>query len=206
MPLLISEPFVQMLSPAAARYIRQVDRIKKPGEDPIGMYTYDSDIWIDWQRIDEERSNQLKRQVTRAKKLAEAAAAKGSPMSSLRGREAGKGQSTETATEPKDSARKHLIGAPDVVVWPYQEDVWDDDEDLVQLRHHVDSKFREIWKGGIEAYIEGYWDKARKNFNLTLELSNGKDGPSKFLLERIAEDGPEAPKHWPGYRMEGGGH
>ena len=54
-PLLISEPFFRMLSPAAARYVRQVDRIKKPGEDPIGMYTYDSDIWIDWTEIDDKK-------------------------------------------------------------------------------------------------------------------------------------------------------
>lgn len=59
---------------------------------------------------------------------------------------------------------------------------------------------------GIEAYIQGNWPKATKSFELTLELTNGSDGPSKFLLEQIKHDGPEAPSDWPGYREEGGGH
>ena len=48
--------------------------------------------------------------------------------------------------------------------------------------------------------------KAKKTFGFTLQLSDGNDGPSKFLLERIEEDGPGAPKGWDGYREEGGGH
>lgn len=47
--LLISEPFYKLLSPAAAKHIRQVDRIRKSeGEEPMGLYTYDSDLSIDW--------------------------------------------------------------------------------------------------------------------------------------------------------------
>merc|ERR1712072_1258607 len=48
-PLLISEPFFKLLSPASAKFIRQCDRIRKSQEEePMGPYTYDSDLTIDW--------------------------------------------------------------------------------------------------------------------------------------------------------------
>jgi class 3 adenylate cyclase len=48
-PLLLSEPFFRLLSPTAAKYCRQVDRIRRSEyEEPMGLFTYDSDILIDW--------------------------------------------------------------------------------------------------------------------------------------------------------------
>ena len=48
-PLLLSEPFYKLLSPQAQKYCRQVDRIKRTnGDEPIGLYTYDCDMNIDW--------------------------------------------------------------------------------------------------------------------------------------------------------------
>ena len=48
-PLLLSEPFFNLLSPAAAKYCRQVDRIRRSEyEEPMGLFTYDSDIFIEW--------------------------------------------------------------------------------------------------------------------------------------------------------------
>lgn len=47
--LLLSEPFYRLLSPAAAQHIRQVDRVKRNAhEEPMGLYTYDSDLSINW--------------------------------------------------------------------------------------------------------------------------------------------------------------
>ena len=162
-PLLISEPFVKMLSPTALRYIRQVDRIKKPGMvDPIGIYTYDSDIWINWAEIDEAKETQRLRHTKRQQSLlaAKDARDKGKKNMSLFGSSSGTSGGAQSAVEKKEpTARKALKGAPDIIVFPYSTDVWDDDEDLIQLRHHVDGKFREIWRGGIEAYISGDWEK-----------------------------------------------
>ena len=158
-PLLISEPFFRMLSPAAARYVRQVDHIKKPGEDPIGMYTYDSDIWIDWTEIDEEKPRQAKRQASRVAKLQQAADLKD-------GKKAPTAAAKRRKTAEEEAAKKE----------------------------HVPSAARKSLPG------------AKKNFELALELSNGKDGPALLLLARIAEDGPDAPADWPGYKVGGGGH
>lgn len=47
--LLMSEPFFQLLSPAASKYCRQVDRIRRSAlEEPMGLYTYDTDLSINW--------------------------------------------------------------------------------------------------------------------------------------------------------------
>ena len=48
-PLLMSEPFFKLLSPAASRYCRQVDRVRRSElEEPMGLFTYDSDLNINW--------------------------------------------------------------------------------------------------------------------------------------------------------------
>ena len=57
-PLLLSEQFFHLLSPAAAKYCRQVDRIRRSEfEDPMGLFTYDSDLLIDWN--DKNRNKKL---------------------------------------------------------------------------------------------------------------------------------------------------
>lgn len=50
--LLISEPFYKLLSPAAAKYCRQVDRLKRNvREAPLGIYAYDTDLTLDFNEI-----------------------------------------------------------------------------------------------------------------------------------------------------------
>lgn len=104
------------------------------------------------------------------------------------------------------AAEKKKDEAPVITIKPYTQDIWDDDDDLVDLRHRVNDAFRAIWADGMSAYIKGDWQKARDIFHETMRLSNDKDGPSKHLIELIDEHGGSAPHDWPGYRMEGGGH
>lgn len=55
-PLLLSEPFYRLLSPAAAKYVRQVDRVRRSmAEEPVGLYTYDADVNIDWEDVARRR-------------------------------------------------------------------------------------------------------------------------------------------------------
>lgn len=59
--LLISEPFFRLLSPAAAKYCRQVDRIRRSEhEEPMSLYTYDSDLFVDWNDKNRHNKAQLK--------------------------------------------------------------------------------------------------------------------------------------------------
>ena len=50
-PILLSEPFFELLTPQATKYCRQVDRIFGPLDHPFGMYTYDADLDYDFNAI-----------------------------------------------------------------------------------------------------------------------------------------------------------
>ena len=48
-PILMSEPFFNLLSPEVAKYCRQIDRIKKTKNDQVtGIFTYDAEIDSDF--------------------------------------------------------------------------------------------------------------------------------------------------------------
>jgi class 3 adenylate cyclase len=98
--------------------------------------------------------------------------------------------------------------APTIVILPYRTEMWEVDSDLVELRHLVNNKnFTTLWESGINAYINGEWQKARDIFHETVKLSGvGVDGPSKFLIETIDAHGGTAPHGWQGYRVDGDGH
>jgi hypothetical protein len=97
--------------------------------------------------------------------------------------------------------------APVIALKPYTTDIWEEDTDMVDLRHLVNGKFLSIWGDGIAAYIKGDWRKARDIFHETSKMSGGKDGPSLFLIDVIDHHGGSAPSDWKGYREESaGGH
>jgi len=50
-PILLSEPFYDLLSVHATKYCRQVDSIYGPLENPFGMFTYDSDLDYDFNAV-----------------------------------------------------------------------------------------------------------------------------------------------------------
>ena len=53
-PLLMSEPFYELLSTSANKYCRKVDRIRRSPlevDAPFCLYTYDSDLLIDWNAL-----------------------------------------------------------------------------------------------------------------------------------------------------------
>jgi hypothetical protein len=47
--------------------------------------------------------------------------------------------------------------------------------DIVDLRHQINSSFRQQWDKGIHAYIKGDWQKARDIFHETVKLPGGRD-------------------------------
>jgi hypothetical protein len=50
-------------------------------------------------------------------------------------------------------------------------------------------------------HVVGEWGSAKQGFETTLEMSNGKDGPSKFLLSEIVKHDGRAPRDWKGFRV-----
>ncbi len=220
-PLLISEPFFKMLSPASAKFIRQVDRVRKsPESTPMGIYTYDSDLTIEWadpnrKLIAKRLIPALKMITAKFRRVSDAAIA-----ASAQARMAITPEQIEEDNDKKrlkaevesqlqkNEQRKHVT--PTVVIKPYTEDVWRGDSDLVDLRQRVNEKFRTTFHQGIEFYIAGDWQKAKETFEHTkkLSLSSGAaDGPSSFLLNYMAEYDYKAPANWKGYRRDyDGGH
>jgi class 3 adenylate cyclase len=199
-PLLISEPFFKMLSPYSAKYIRNVDQIRKPGEDQLGLYTYDSDLALDWAQLRRATKNRTERRRSKGGALDE---------NNRKGRNR-KNRQKDALDENEGDVEEGSDGnnskeiAPDIKVAKYKQSVWEKDGELVQLRHMVytNPEFRPMWDTGIAAYIAGDWPTAEHIFNDTLTMSGGKCGPSKFLLNEIKENGGIAPNDWPGYRLE----
>ena len=93
---------------------------------------------------------------------------------------------------------------PKIFLLEYNTNVWDVDRDIVDLRHLVNASFRQQWDKGIHAYIKGDWQKARDIFHETVKLPcGGEDGPSKFLITVIDDNGGTKPPTWQEYRQEG---
>ena len=109
--------------------------------------------------------------------------------------------------DEKDTGLASSDALPDIKILPYDEMIWEDDSDLVQLRHLVNDDMRKKWATGMTAYIGGDWPLAKSIFTETKAMGGGNDGPSKFLLEFINSHNGVAPSDWHGYRDEGdGGH
>ena len=76
---------------------------------------------------------------------------------------------------------------------------WEADEDVLELRRGIPTKFYDVWKEGLEAYLRGDWTKATKSIPEALELKPG-DGPGEPLLHILAHHSNQAPNDWPGWR------
>jgi len=217
-PLLLSEPFYKLLSTEAKKNIRQVDRIRKSEKDePMGLYAYDADLDIDFADATRVRLHLVNKSGFKGKIASKLMHAASNAKSKVH-----EPTKTSAADDPKSKASKEKADAeaaadeaerekerlaPTITVTPYTTAIWEEDDDLLELRHRVNDKFRSIWGDGINAYIKGDWRKARDIFHETSKLGGGKDGPSQFLIEVIDHHGGSAPSNWQGYRDESaGGH
>lgn len=261
-PLLMSEPFYNLLSSTANKYCRKVDRIRRSPLDtdiPFSLYTYDSDLLIDWNEVKRRtltRNNKKRNRLLVRKPSLKNSETSSTNSNAVDGNNGGNniffggnsGATTKVSSgmrrfsaavglqtvaemlsddyeddDDQEDGRKgkkqlgssggggvsaisnddeEMKKAPTIIVNKYTDKVWVEDEDLVALRHNVNDSFRSLWAVGIEAYIEGNWQKARAIFFETMLLSSNQDGPSKFLITLIDEHGGDAPKDWPGYRAD----
>ncbi len=214
-PLLISEQFYKLLSPAAAKFIRQVDRIRPaPTEEPLGLYTYDSDLNIDWadpnrKLISKKLMPTLKAITgkfrTAARRASIGAAARMALTPEEIAEEAEKKKAKIEAEKAAKAEESKRLQTPTIVLKEYHQDCWRGDPDLVDLRHRVNEKYRSTFHVGIEAYISGDWTKARETFEHTKKLSlttGAPDGPSCFLLNFMEQTDFVPPEDWEGYRKE----
>lgn len=90
--------------------------------------------------------------------------------------------------------------APEIILPPFTVDIWENDQDVVNLRCHFDSEKRKVWEQGIDAFEKGDWQHARVIFDKILELTDGKDGPAIFLRNKMKERNFVSPSDWRGFR------
>jgi len=91
--------------------------------------------------------------------------------------------------------------APEIILEPYSVATWESDEDLIIMRTHMDDNIRSTFATGMKLFIDGDWEGAMAKFSRTLEITNGRDGPSKNIMNHIVHDyGGTCPTDWKGYR------
>ena len=98
------------------------------------------------------------------------------------------------------NAPKVLGEAPEITISQFTPNIWDEDMDMVNLRMHFRPEIRQNWDRGIDAFVAGDWVNARAQFRKVLNLTNGKDGPSRHLLKKMEAYSYEVPVDWRGFR------
>lgn len=94
---------------------------------------------------------------------------------------------------------KALGEAPEIILPPFHPTVWDDDMDMVNLRIHFGTEIRSAWDKGIKSFVGGDWSTATNQFREVLNLTDGRDGPSKHLLSRMESHAYKVPVDWKGF-------
>lgn len=90
---------------------------------------------------------------------------------------------------------------PVIILQDYKQALWETDRDLKLMRTGLYPGMLSLWKDVMANYIAGDWAKCRGYIE---EITSRKphDGPSKFILGVLEENGGKAPEGWPGYRWE----
>ena len=156
--ILMTERFVELMSPEAQEHCRKIDVVTVKGSaTPMPVYTYDT------------YQNQIFPQLQAPK------------FSSL--------NLEEVLTAQADEYDVHI---------------WNQDEDLLQLRRLSTPEFNVTFRDGVTAYLSGQWDKARQLLEQADEMMSqsdvGGDGPSQTLLNYMRNRDWICPPDWAGYR------
>lgn len=73
------------------------------------------------------------------------------------------------------------------------------DKDFQELRRHVNPVFTHLFQRGYQHYLDGDWESAQSILQKCIK-TRPSDGPTKTLLNIIAEGGGKAPEKWKGFR------
>ena len=107
----------------------------------------------------------------------------------------------------------------------YKPDIWNEDQDLKAMRHHVTDDFEQEFKAGMKDYYEGNWPSAIEKLEAANEImvdaameegylhdemddspdrkelyrTETADGPCKYLISFMKSKGGVVPKNWDGW-------
>lgn len=74
------------------------------------------------------------------------------------------------------------------------------DLDFIALQKGVDPSFYDVFKEGVQAYLDGEWPKAKEILEKAQKLKPG-DGPTESLMNVMNATDFNAPMTWKGYRQ-----
>mmetsp|Transcript_30364 Transcript_30364/g.44687 ORF Transcript_30364/g.44687 Transcript_30364/m.44687 type:complete len:871 (-) Transcript_30364:458-3070(-) len=214
-PLLMSEPFFELLSPVLKKHCRQVDNIRKgETEEVTGLYTFDANFDV----VDVKRAKKnfdvvtdSQQNISQHVRLDEASNLSSSNRISNR-KTLHKRRTQFSKVNKGVTQRKHpslarpaassLLGeAPDVSMPFFMVDVWDVDPEIRELRKYaITDTQRKVWNRGFDAYVKGDWSLALVCFNDINDTTSGGDGPAQFLLSKMEEHNFVVPPDWKGFR------
>lgn len=209
--ILVSEVFYHLLPPQAQYNCRQIDCLRRKGEEgePMSIYTYDCDPEM-MQSLGDGIGNSGRRPAL----IIPPSPSPSSP-SSTTARQSqkrgsggsasarGSGSSSPKAGAPSAAARSDDRDPLKISLKEYTPAVWNEDPDLQHIRTKLHPNFRATWNYAMSSYLAGEWSSAKQGFETTLELSGGRDGPSKALLGILKQHGNKAPRNWAGWRELG---
>lgn len=189
-PILMSEPFYKLLSTEAAAGCRQVDAIKKREDDAIttNLYTYDVDLSIDFAH-EEEKKKETKKNGKARKKKKRPVAAHRKTQFSLVTDDHGVGNQRTTSFQSgnnNETSSDGLGKLPRIKISNNFPDVWNTDEDILQVTSHFTEEMRSTFSEGMDAFSRGDYNNANIYFYQVLDETAGKDGPAQYMLNKIS--------------------
>lgn len=210
-PLLMSEPFFKLLSPALKKYCRQVDNIRKGKSEKVtGLYTFDANFDIigvkrtkkNFDIVTDSQPN-ISQHVRLDETSTKSSNNKFSNRKSLRRRRTKFTKISKGAAQRKhpSSASSSLGEAPDITMPFFVVDIWDIDLEIKEIRKFaLTDAQRKVWNRGFDAYVKGDWSLALICFNDVNDTTSGGDGPARFLLSKMEEHDFVVPADWKGFR------
>ena len=191
-PILMSEPFYNLLSSEAAAGCRKVDAIKKREGDIVttNLYTYDVDLSIDFAH-EEGKKKETKKKNEKARKkkrpmIGPAPAQRKTQFSLVDDHGAENQRKTFLQRGNNNENISDGLGQlPRIKISNNFPDVWNSDEDILQVTAHFTDEMRAIFSDGMDAYIAGDYDEAKLFFYQVLDETDGNDGPAQCMLAKL---------------------
>jgi class 3 adenylate cyclase len=210
--ILVSEVFYHLLPPQAQYNCRQIDCLRRKGEEgePMSIYTYDCDPEM-MQSLGGGIGSSGPRPALFMPPSPSPSSPSSSSSASMMARQSQKrgsgggasARGSGSSRAPPVAARSDDRDPLKISLKEYTPTAWDDDPDLQHIRTKLHPNFRATWNYAMSSYLAGEWSSAKQGFETTLELSGGRDGPSKALLGILKQHGNKAPQNWAGWRELG---
>ena len=202
--LLLSDAVVQLLSPTARKFCRQIDVVCVKGSaQPIGLWTYDLVEKVTTKSFGHDHKFGHALQAMKHEHGSLSPASQGSAEREEDGMSESEEESEDTAERilKIKTPISHIIEAihnerDNITKW---ERVFLDDRDLKRYRKNLKKAFYTNFKNAFLHYIEGRWDVAKLELMKCKTIHDG-DGPTNVLLGVIASHQGQAPPNWGGNR------